>query len=343
MGRITVKTLAEAVGVSASTVSNAYNRPDQLSAELRAKILSKADELGYAGPDAAARQLRSGHAGAVGVLLTQRLSYAFNDPYAIGCLAGLSEVVERQQTSIMLMPLWWSDGQMDLTAIRQANVDAIASLCVADPRPAAELARIRGLRMIGTDVNPDPESWWVAIDDVQAGRLVGEHLAGLGHRDVAVIVDTPGPPGQARRLAFKDVTCTDCRSRLLGLRELITGDLVVVTGGYNTPRSGRSATEVLLDSGERFSAIVGLSDVLALGALEVLAQRGLSAPDDFAVAGFDDIPAAEMAGLTTVRQPYQEKGRLIGELLMQPERDERQIVLPIELVNRATTGSPAST
>ena len=96
MARITVKTLAAAVGVSPSTVSNAYNRPDQLSAPLRQRILAKADELGYAGPDAAGRTLRVGRADAVGVLLSERLSYAFSDPYVIEFLAGLSEVAERR-------------------------------------------------------------------------------------------------------------------------------------------------------------------------------------------------------------------------------------------------------
>ena len=95
MARVTVKTLADELGISVSTVSNAYNRPDQLSARLRERVLSKADELGYAGPDAAARALRSGRAEAVGVLLTERLSYAFSDPYAIEFLAGLSEVASR--------------------------------------------------------------------------------------------------------------------------------------------------------------------------------------------------------------------------------------------------------
>ena len=91
MARVTVRTLAEALGISVSTVSNAYNRPDQLSSKLRARILSKADELGYAGPDAAARALRSGRAEAVGVVLTERLSYAFSDPYAIGFLTGFAK------------------------------------------------------------------------------------------------------------------------------------------------------------------------------------------------------------------------------------------------------------
>ena len=99
MARITVKTLAAAVGVSPSTVSNAYNRPDQLSAPLRQRILAKADELGYAGPDAAGRTLRVGRADAVGVLLSERLSYAFSDPYVIEFLTGLSEVAERARRS----------------------------------------------------------------------------------------------------------------------------------------------------------------------------------------------------------------------------------------------------
>ena len=84
MARVTVKTLAAAVGVSPSTISNAYNRPDQLSAHLRRRIMAKADEIGYAGPDAAGRTLRVGRADAVGVLLTERLSYAFSDPFARG-------------------------------------------------------------------------------------------------------------------------------------------------------------------------------------------------------------------------------------------------------------------
>ena len=80
---VTIKTVAQAVGVSPSTVSNAYNKPGQLSAAMRERILAKAAELGYAGPDASARALRSGKAGAVGVLFTDKLAYAFSDPYAV--------------------------------------------------------------------------------------------------------------------------------------------------------------------------------------------------------------------------------------------------------------------
>src|SRR4029453_4888763 len=80
--RVTLQSIADLLGVSRTTVSNAYSRPDQLNPKLRERILRTADELGYCGPRPAARTLRSGHAGVLGVLLAERLSYAFTDPAA---------------------------------------------------------------------------------------------------------------------------------------------------------------------------------------------------------------------------------------------------------------------
>ena len=87
-------TVARAAGVSPSTVSNAYNRPEQMSAQVRARVFAVALEQGYAGPDPAARSLRSRRAGAIGVLFTVPLAYAFTDPYCAALLTGLAEVAE---------------------------------------------------------------------------------------------------------------------------------------------------------------------------------------------------------------------------------------------------------
>src|SRR6478752_1761027 len=119
-------------------------------------------------------------ADAVGVLLTERLSYAFSDPYAIGFLAGLAEVVEQRGTSIVLIPLPWStdgDAEPDLATVRQASIDAMTTLCVADDHPARMLARTRGIRLVGTSIVDDPEESWVAVDDEAAGRAAGQELA----------------------------------------------------------------------------------------------------------------------------------------------------------------------
>jgi DNA-binding LacI/PurR family transcriptional regulator len=347
MARMTVKTLAAAVGVSPATISNAYNRPDQLSAQLRERILATAEELGYPGPDAAGRTLRRGRADAVGVLLSERLSYAFSDPFAIEFLTGLSEVVEEHGISIVLMPLSRPAGgspraeadQSDMSAVRHANIDALTINSLPADHPATMLARARGIRLVTTSISNDPESSWVAIDDFGAGAMVGEHLAALGHRDTAVLVETNQPAGSpGQRLDVAQLSFLDYAARVAGLRQAMPGEVMIVSGGHNSVESGTSAALWLLDHDQLPTAVVGLSDVLALGALEALANHGLSTPADVSVCGFDDISAARAANLTTVHQPIREKGQHVGRLLIDPESQPRQVLLPISLVVRGTTG-----
>lgn len=347
MARMTVKTLAAALGVSPATISNAYNRPDQLSPQLRERILATAEELGYPGPDAAGRTLRRGRADAVGVLLAERLSYAFSDPFAIEFLTGLSEVLEEYGISIVLMPLSrpgaGSSGtdadHSDVTAVRHANIDALTILSLPAEHPAAMLAGARGIRLVTTSASNDPYSSWVAIDDFGAGVMIGEHLADLGHRDVTVLVETNQPAGSpGRRLDVAELTFLDYAARVDGLRKAMPGQVMIVSGGHNSIESGASATRWLLDRDERPTAIVCLSDVLALGVLQALAGRGLATPHHVSVCGFDDIAAAKAANLTTVHQPIRDKGQHVGRLLIDPESRPRQVLLPINLVRRATTG-----
>jgi DNA-binding LacI/PurR family transcriptional regulator len=337
---VTIKTVAQAVGVSPSTVSNAYNKPGQLSAGLRERILTTARELGYAGPDAAARALRSGRAGSVGVLFTDKLSYAFSDPYAVGFLAGLSEIAEQFSTSLLLMPLSTSDTQADTTAVQQAAIDAAAIFCVAGRHPALETLQRRGVPMVSTDRGDHPDLSWVAIDEEAAAAAIGRHLARLGHRDLVVLVDNAQEAGtQPVELTLEDVGYTDCELRIRGLASAMPDARIrLVSGGHNAVASGRVGAEWVLDSSDRPTAIVGLSDVLALGAMEAMQARGLIPGRDLTVIGFDDIPAAEAAGLTTIRQPIKDKGRAVGRVLLDPETTERQILLPTELVVRASSG-----
>jgi DNA-binding LacI/PurR family transcriptional regulator len=347
MARMTVKTLAAALGVSPATISNAYNRPDQLSPQLRERILATAEELGYPGPDAAGRILRIGRADAIGVLLSERLSYAFSDPFAIEFLTGLSEILEEQGISIVLMPLSRRGTGLsgthadpsDMTAVRHANIDALTILSLPADHPAAMLARARGVRLVTTSASNDPDSSWVAIDDFGGGVMIGEHLANLGHRDITVLVETNQPAGSpGRRLDVAELTYLDYVARVAGLREVMPGQVMIVSGGHNSIESGVSATTWLLDHDELPSAVVCLSDVLALGALQALANRGLTTPHHVSVCGFDDIAAAKAANLTTVHQPIREKGQHVGRLLIDPESRPRQVLLPINLIPRASTG-----
>ena len=346
---VTIKTIAQAVGVSPSTVSNAYNKPGQLSKELRERILTVADDLGYAGPDAAARTLRSGRAGSIGVLFTDRLSYAFSDPFAVGFLAGVAEESEKFSTSLLLMPVSTPDDEPAAQAVRRAAIDGAIVFCVDRNHPALSTLSNRKIPMSITDRVDGPGARWVAIDEQAAAGSVGAHLAKLGHRDIVVMVDTNRPAGgQAEFLAVDEVGCDNCEERIRGLMsQLRLGGLTaglpgarirIVSAGHNAFASGRAAAGLVLDTQDRPTAIVGLSDVLALGAIDAIRTRGLTPGRDITVTGFDDVPAATAAGLTTVRQPIAEKGRLAARLLLDPDLTETQILLPTELIVRSSSG-----
>ena len=139
MARVTLATVAEALGVSTMTVSNAYNRPEKLSAELRERVLAKAEELGYAGPDAVARSLRRGKTGVLGVVLGEALVYAFEDPATVEFFRGLAGA----GIPLHLVPA--TGGEGDSALVFDAAVDALHPLRAARRPPA----RRRGRRGAG--------------------------------------------------------------------------------------------------------------------------------------------------------------------------------------------------
>src|ERR1700754_4793597 len=128
-GRVTMKTLAAELGVSTMTVSNAFNRPNQLSPDLRERVLAKARELGYAGPDPLARGLRQQRAGVIGVVSDTPLSYAFTDPAAAAVLGGLCEAVEVEGLGLLLVPPGGA-----------GPVDGLVVYSVADTEPRLQTA-----------------------------------------------------------------------------------------------------------------------------------------------------------------------------------------------------------
>ena len=106
MARVTQHDIAKVMGVSVMTVSNAFNRPDQLSADLRSRVLERAAKMGYTGPDAIARQLRSGRTNTFAVAFEEKLSYAFSDPFAVGFLSGEQELLTSSSDKGLVGPTW---------------------------------------------------------------------------------------------------------------------------------------------------------------------------------------------------------------------------------------------
>src|ERR671915_176344 len=185
--KVTLMTVARAVGVSPTTVSNAYNRPHKLSPALRERILAAARDLGYPGPNPAARSLRRGRAGSIGLLFGEALTYVFQDPGAVEFLRGLAEGTARHNTALQLIAALDAEGREGAASLlANAIVDGLVVWTLPDRHPLLHLARERNIPLVihgGPRVDDVP---FVGIDDRAAARAAAEHVLALGHRSLAV-------------------------------------------------------------------------------------------------------------------------------------------------------------
>src|SRR3954471_19425707 len=146
-----VVAVARAAGVSPSTVSNVYNRPHVVSDALRSRVLRAASELGFSGADPAARSLRSGRTGALGVVLRERLAYSFEDPAAVRFLQGVSDAADPQQLALMILPGFPEEGTAYSPAIRRAAIDGLILYSLTGDDPLVRAARERRLPTVVVD------------------------------------------------------------------------------------------------------------------------------------------------------------------------------------------------
>jgi DNA-binding LacI/PurR family transcriptional regulator len=347
--RITGATIARQLGISPSTVSNAYNRPDQLSPVLRERIFDAASRLGYAGPDPLGRNLRRRRAGAIGVLFSERLSDAFADPAATVFLEGLSAVAEEAGYGLLLVPAP-ADVEQPGDPLASLSVDGLVIYSIPEEHPLVESALRRQLPAVTVDQPRLPELPFIGIDDAGGARSAAEHLLGLRHRRFGVAalrlaVPARDAPADAARQAA--ATYAFSRSRLRGYADALRSGGVdwacvpVEERAHNTVAAGRDAGLRLLAARPRPTAILCMSDQLGVGACEAAGQAGLAVPGDVSVVGFDDALSASVAGLTSVRQPLRDKGEIAGRLLLallagEMRRSRRR--LRTELVIRASSG-----
>ncbi|HLK96058.1 MAG TPA: LacI family DNA-binding transcriptional regulator [Nocardioidaceae bacterium] len=351
MPRVTLQTLADDLGVSRSTVSNAFGRPDQLSAELRERILTRARELRFTGPDPVARGLRRGRVGAVGVLVDQGLSYAFSDPAVVTNLDGLARELHAGGFGLLLHA--GTGVRADAELVGRAAVDAwvIASLPRNDPSVQAAQAQSRPMVVLDQPTLPGVPT--VGVDDEGGAAAAAEHLLGLGHRRLGVLtapLQADGFQGIADANRQRRATYEVMAARLAGVRRVAVAaglswsDIPVVECARSDVDAGALGTWELLDRPRPPTAVLSFSDQLAIGALRAAAELGIPVPHRLSVVGFDDIASAATTepALTTVAQPLRQRGEMAGELVRllldgRPAPDPPR--LAVELVTRASTGA----
>ncbi|WP_433058308.1 LacI family DNA-binding transcriptional regulator [Dactylosporangium sp. CS-033363] len=354
MGRVTLQTIADRVGVSRMTVSNAFSRPDQLSPTLRDRILAVADELGYVGPDPAARALAKGTTGAVGILLTDSLSQAFSDEVATTFLGAIAD--ELASTGLGLTLLTTNTAGNVIPARDVAMDGAMVYSCDPENLGVDWLLR-RKIPLVYVDQIPAEGIPAVNVADRAGARAAAQHLVDLGHRRVAVV--TSGIRGRHGLIGPDDsadvIDGYVAGQRLSGWLDALTPAGIapmIARRPHGDPDSGYQAAQLLLAADEPPTAILCFSDALAQGVMEAAVDLGLTVPDDLSVVGFDDSPAAARMRppLTTVRQDIHAKGHAAAAALTRSIEAGRtgddppadHLCLPAELIVRASTAAPRS-
>jgi DNA-binding LacI/PurR family transcriptional regulator len=347
MARVTLQTIADRLGVSRMTVSNAFSRPDQLSAELRERVLATAQELGYVGPDPAGRALARGTTGAVGVLLTDSLQYSFADEVATNFMRAV--VGELAPTGLALT-LLTSHEREDVVPARDVAMDgALVYSCSPDSSARGWVLR-RQLPVVFVDQDPVAGITSINVDDRGGARAAAQHVVDLGHRRVAIVtVAIAEPPGMVDDPVLAAVGHPQ-RQRMLGwldaLEDVDVHPAVVQVAANGDDEATEAARTVLLAE-PRPTAVLCFSDVLGLGVLTVAEELGLAVPADLSVIGFDDSPVARRTrpALTTVRQDVATKGRLAAAALVSAiehrrsgtKAPVRHRTIPTELIVRQST------
>ena len=299
MAKVTLQDVADKVGVSRMTVSNAFNRPQKLSEALRATILETAAELGYGGPDPSARALARGRSGTVGLLLTDTLGEAFRDPVSTEFLVAVGDALAERSLALTLVP---TAGEAAPLGQDLPMDGAIVYVC--DPRVDLDWLRRRGTPIVTVDQAPTTGVPAVNVDDAGGARAGAQHLLDLGHRRIGVITVARDHHGRVRPAG----------QRWNGWHKTLTAAGVEPLVAYTGPRPATdayTAARELLDRPDRPTALLCFSDVYAAHAVRAAADLGLHVPTDLSVVGYDDadFAASFRPALTTIRQEVGEKGR----------------------------------
>lgn len=348
--RVTLQTIADRVGVSRMTVSNAFSKPDQLSAALRERILAAAQEVGYVGPDPTARALAKGTTGAVGIVLTSSLRFAFTDLVATSFLGAIAEQLGPTGLSLTLLT---SADEGEIVPARDVAIDGALVYSCDPTSTAVRLLLRRKLPLVYVDQQPVDGIPAVNVDDRSGARAAAQHLIDLGHRRIGLLLS--GLHGTHGLITAEDVAVDGYAStqRMRGWRDALDAagitPLMARQAGTDLEQA-KAGARLLLDRPDRPTALLCFSDAVAHGAVQVAEELGIRIPEQLSVVGFDDNPLAVQIRptLTTVRQDVEAKGRLAAAALSRAIEDRRagrtgdveHLLLPTELVVRNSTAPP---
>ena len=306
-GSVTIEEVAAAAGVSRSTVSRVVNGSTAVSPEALESVTRAIAELNYV-PNRAARSLASRQTHAIALIVPEDTTRFFGDPFFAAIVSGINARLSRSDYVLNLFIANDDPGDKTTSYVRSGAVDGaiIVSHHTSDSfidRIASAVPVVYG----GRPVRERERDYYVDVDNVRGAHDAVTYLIERGHRRIATITGPLTMPAGVDRLqGYRDA---------LSAWDLPEGRIV---DGNFTADGGADAMRHMLASGERPDAIFVASDLMARGALSVLAGAGLRVPDDVAVMGFDDSPVATSVTpqLTTMRQPSFAQGERMATVLL---------------------------
>jgi DNA-binding LacI/PurR family transcriptional regulator len=318
---VTLEDVARAAGVAVSTVSRALSRPERVSARTREHVQAVARRLDYR-PNLLARGLPSGRTRMLALLVAD-----ITNPHQFGLIRGAETQAAAAGYTLVLAD---SRGRPELEAELAARLGSSVDgyVLASSRRPDDELVELRRRRPLALYNRELPGFPSVVNDQDDSSRQIVGHLVALGHRSLAYL----GGPTNAWT-AIKRWEALAAHSRAARAEIFRLGPFPPTLEG------GVAAADEGLASGA--TALVAFNDLMAIGVLRRLEQRGVLVPEAVSVVGHDDIFGADFCHppLTTVASPAEDAGRALVGLLLD-NREAGHVVLPTELRVRASTGAP---
>lgn len=282
--RVKLLDVAKAAGVSQGTASNAFGKPDLVRPEVRERIFEAARKLGYRGPHVMARMLRTGKAGALGVVFPDNLEYAFSDPVAIELLRGIGRECARHGVNVMIISA--ENPKQAITAVNNAAVDAFLVHCYSDDNEIIAAIQRRNQKLISIDTDIAGAAGTVVLDDFTAAKNAAQHMLACGASKFGILSlqvsehDHFGPmsPNRIGAASHRVV-----RERLAGYHAALeqagisASDVVHIECDNQSDHVAKMTTEMLTNHPD-IDGILAMSDVMAIGALDAAHAMGRKVP-----------------------------------------------------------------
>jgi Transcriptional regulators len=337
---VTLKDVAERVGVTSAAASMALLDHSRISAKTKEAVRKAAAELGYV-PSSVGRALRNQRAGAVALIVPNTSRHVFGHSYFMHVLTGISTAANAPDVQVLVSTTADVDDAGEIAAyervVRSRSADGaiVTSAAVTDAGLEALVAT--GLPVVLIGNFPYLESAiTVGIDDVAASRQITEHL--LTAHERSRLVHVTGPLDHQTAIDRRDGFLAAVADRG------VAGNAAVIDGDFSESSGGRPVERLLADR-VGFDGIVFANDDMAFGGLSALKEHGVRVPEDVSIVGFDDFGLSRVTtpGITTIHVPAEEMARIATERLFdlidgKPGGFARRH-LPVALIERESCGA----